>query len=263
MRHRGAAGFEAGQHGQRNWVHVLLLGACWRRICLWTQGEQHAVAGNLADPMSLHQTDSFRLCFARLEPFCWDSMIILERRFNFRSKALRSFRCFGFLGLVLMSDIAWHSTDPESRKRRLHAEEWLKLSLQVELIGATQPLSPPDVFYQFVVLFGYIIYIDIYIYINSSSSQLSLFWSRFSSELKALPCEGSSSSSCLHVAIPEPLVLQALRGGTGKHVKNHGELRKMTIQWWRKTQGACGQFLQAVCNVCLALDLYHSASLST
>jgi hypothetical protein len=44
----------------------------------------------------------------------------------------------------------------------LHAEEWLKLSLQVELIGATQPLSPPDVFYQFVVLFGYIIYIDLY-----------------------------------------------------------------------------------------------------
>ena len=75
---------------------------------MWTQGEQHAVAGNLADPMSLHQTDSFRLCFARLEPepFCWDSMIILEQRFNFRSKALRSFRCFGFLGLVLMSDIA-------------------------------------------------------------------------------------------------------------------------------------------------------------
>ena len=63
--------------------------------------------------MSLGQTDSLRLCFARLELFFWDSMIILEQRFNFRRKALRSSRCFGFLGLVLMSDIALTQTAAE------------------------------------------------------------------------------------------------------------------------------------------------------
>ena len=52
------------------------------------------------------------------------------------------------------------------------------------------------------------------------------------SQLKALPCEGSS---CLHVAIPEPLVLQALRGRElenmrTKTYKKHFRLRKMTIQ---------------------------------